>query len=268
MQLSIRRRDRRWQGGAAASSIVLLFIALLAAPRPAAAEPGYFGLSAPAHNTAITFDTSFSWASSNNATEYYVEIKRKPRPNESPSSSWESIPVGNSTSWKPPWNPDTLDYMAGREIDWRVRACQPSEPDPAKRCRYGNTGGTGEPTPRLFKVPLFPAQLSSPASGQVTGLQPTFEWLGSTTVGGLPVTFRVKVNGSLVACQQAANQKACTPTSPLLAGTHRWWVEQCITLGGTSVCGEPPQATKRSAPNQRIHEITTIGGATTSRSGR
>jgi hypothetical protein len=268
VQPSIRRRDRRRQGGAAVASMVLLVIALFAAPGPAAAEPYYFSLSAPANNTAITFDSSFSWGGSNLATEYFVEIRQRPRgPGES-LSPWETIAVGNSTSWKPAWSPDTLDFMAGREIEWRVRACQPSEPDPTKRCRYNNTTGFGEPTPFVAKVPLFPAQLSSPASGEVTGPLPTFQWLGNSSkgTGGLTVTFRLKVNGNLVACEQPSTQMACTPKTALPTGTHQWWVEQCVYVGGMNVCGPLPQFTKNTAPNQRIHSIT-IGTRSSGRTG-
>ncbi|MGF1623515.1 MAG: hypothetical protein ACFCVH_01415 [Alphaproteobacteria bacterium] len=210
---------------------IALGIALPAGP--AAAEPGFFNLTAPQHNAVMQWTQQLQWAPASNATNYVVEMIVVGHPQY---GSWNDpiefqVPY-NRTTWG--HNPDTLDVMQGRTIEWQVEACDSNEPNPQLRCKL-NTGGA-----RTAHIPLALAALEAPAANATVSTRtPEFSWRirpGATS-------YRLLVNGSLAGapgvCNQTTQVCAHTVTTPIQGAYAIWQVQACYSAGGVTVCGEP-----------------------------
>lgn len=226
---------------------IALGVALPAAP--AAAEPGFFNLTAPQNNAVMQWSHELQWAAASNATNYVVEMIVVGHPQY---GSWSSpvqfqVPY-NRTSWG--HNPDTLDVMQGRSIEWRVSACDNNEPNAQLRCKL-NTGGA-----RTAHIPLANATLEAPAANATVNTQtPEFSWRirpGATS-------YRLLVNGSTYAapgsgvCNQTTRVCAHTGTTPITGAFAVWQVQACYSAGGVTVCGEPLGANPPTTIVRRVN---------------
>ena len=223
------------QGVAGRPRFVLLtwvtVAAWAAAASPARAQntPAFFPLTSPATGFVVAKPTDgvFTWQASSGATKYFLEML--PQPN----SDWNAaLKFETTQTQKSPIDPDTHQFLWGREVFWRVRAC-----NAANACVY-NTGGT-----RSVRIPLIPAFTVEPNDGSISGPRPTFRWKGVTGAQYYKVVFGnsiITTNPGVLGNPNAGPGTIYefTPASNLSGSSVSWHVQSCATIGGGMLCGE------------------------------
>lgn len=203
--------------------------AAAASPARAQNTPGYFPLTSPASGFVVAkpMDGVFTWQPSAGATKYFLEMLPEPNTDWSAALKFET-----PQTHKSPIDPDSHQFLWGKQVTWRVRAC-----NAANACVI-NTGGT-----RSVRIPLVPAYAVEPLDGSISGPRPTFRWRAVTGAQFYKVVF----NGSIITpnigvpgnpSDGPSTFYEFTPTSDLSGTSVSWHVQACATIGGSMLCGE------------------------------
>jgi hypothetical protein len=200
----------------------------VAALTDAQAQPSYPVLTSPPTGADLLkpTDVVFTWQASTGATKYAVKILTDP------TADWSTALRIEVTPTRLAANAELYPLLAGRQIAWRVEACN------AQNQCVENTGGA-----RLARIPLFPAPLASPAHQSYTeNRRPTFTWKRQTgaqyykvIVNGQAITSGNGVQGNATA--PAGTTYSFTPTQDLQGSVADWSVQSCATIGGGMLCG-------------------------------
>jgi hypothetical protein len=200
----------------------------VAALTDAHAQPSYPALISPTSGADLLkpTDVVFTWQASSGATKYAVRILTDP------TADWSTALRIEVTTTRLAANAELYPVLAGRQIAWRVEACN------AQNQCVENTGGA-----RLARIPLFPAPLASPAHQSYTeNRRPTFTWKRQTgaqyykvIVNGQAITSGNGVQGNANA--PAGTTYSFTPSQDLQGSFADWSVQSCATIGGGMLCG-------------------------------
>jgi MYXO-CTERM domain-containing protein len=202
-------------------TVGLLGVALVAAPRDAAAAVGLFGLSSPANGAYVNATPTLRWTASTGATSYTLTV--------TPISGAPLVKTGlTATSYT--IAAGEILSEAGSPYTWRVRATD-------------GTIAMDSSTSSFFVDTTPPSAfgLTAPAAGAfVRGSDSAFTWAAATDSGSGIAKYHFYVDGAL--CGDVAGAyfhffpDTCNPTD----GPHIWAVSAEDVAGNIRWCNEAP----------------------------